>query len=78
MKTTFGVWYLQQQQKSIRASDSLSLLSWLWGLLHLPGEVDMVWQVIVQVGESNFVLCPDGLPDDDFVDVIKFIPVFIP
>lgn len=62
----------------IRASDSLPLLSWLWRLLHLPGEVDMVWQVVVKVRESNFVLCPDGLPDDDFVDVIKFIPVFIP
>lgn len=38
----------------------------------------MVWQIVVQVRESDFVLCPDGLPDDDFVDVIKFIPVFIP
>lgn len=62
----------------IRTSDSLSLLSWLWRLLLLPGEVDMVGQVVVQVGESDFVLCPDRLPDDDFVDVIKFIPVFIP
>lgn len=77
MKTTFGVWYLQQKI-CIRASDSLPLLSCLWRLLHLPGEVDMVWQVVVQVRESNFVLCPDGLSDDDFVDVIKFIPVFIP
>ena len=38
----------------------------------------MVWQGVVKVGESNFVLCPDGLPDDDFVDVIELIPVFIP
>ena len=38
----------------------------------------MVWQVVVQVGEGNFVLCPDGLSDDDFVDVIELIPVFIP
>lgn len=44
----------------------------------LPSEVDVVWQVVVQVRESNFVLCPDGLSDDDFVDVIELIPVFIP
>lgn len=45
---------------------------------HLPGEMDVMWQVIVQVGESDFVLCPDGLSDDDFVDVVELIPVFIP
>lgn len=35
-------------------------------------------KVIVQVWESNFVLCPDWLPDDNFVDVVKLIPVLIP
>lgn len=58
--------------------DSFPLLTLLSTLLHLPGQVDMVWQVIVQVWKSNFVLCPNWLPDDNFVDVIKFIPVFIP
>lgn len=38
----------------------------------------MVRQVIVQIGESNLVLGPDGLPDDDLVDVVELIPVFIP
>ena len=38
----------------------------------------MVRQVVVQVGEGDFVLCPDGLSDDDFIDVIELIPVFIP
>lgn len=38
----------------------------------------MVRQVVVQVGEGNFVLCPDRLPDDDLVDVIELIPVFVP
>lgn len=38
----------------------------------------MVRQVVVQVGECNFVLRPDGLSDDDLVDVIELIPVFIP
>lgn len=37
----------------------------------------MVRQVVVQVWEGNFVLCPDGLPDDDFVNVIELVPVFI-
>lgn len=43
----------------------------------LPGEVNMVWQVVVQVWEGNFVFRPDGLTDDDLVDVIELIPVFI-
>lgn len=38
----------------------------------------MVRQVVVQVGEGYFVLRPDRLPDDDLVDVIELIPVFIP
>lgn len=38
----------------------------------------MVRQVVVQVGEGDFVLCPDRLSDDDLVDVIELIPVFIP
>lgn len=38
----------------------------------------MVGQVVVQVREGDFVLCPDGLSDDDFVDVVELIPVFIP
>ena len=44
----------------------------------LPGEVDMMWEVVVQVGEGDFVLCPDWLSDDDLVDVIELIPVLIP
>lgn len=43
-----------------------------------PGEVDVVGQIVVQVGEGDFVLCPDGLSDDDFVDVVELVPVFIP
>lgn len=38
----------------------------------------MVRQVIVQVGKGDFVLCPDRLSDDDLVDVVELIPVFIP
>lgn len=44
----------------------------------LPGEMHVVWQVVVQVRECNFVLCPYWLSDDDFVDVIELIPVLIP
>lgn len=43
----------------------------------IPGEVNMVWQVVVQVREGNFVFCPDGLTDNDFVNVIELVPVFI-
>lgn len=37
----------------------------------------MVRQVVVKVGEGDFVFCPDRLTDDDFVDVVELIPVFI-
>lgn len=43
----------------------------------IPGEVNMMWQVVVQVWEGNFVFCPDGLTDDNFVNVIELVPVFI-
>lgn len=38
----------------------------------------MMGKVVVQVWESNLVLGPNRLSDDDLVDVIKLIPVFIP
>ena len=49
-----------------------------WAPALSPGEVDMVRQVVVQVRKRNLVLGADRLPDDDLVDVIEFIPVFIP
>lgn len=45
--------------------------------MFLPSEVNMVWQVVIQVRESNFVLRSYWLADDDLVDVIELIPVFI-
>ena len=36
-----------------------------------------VWQTVEQIRECNSVLCPHGLPNDDLVYVIKFIPVFV-
>lgn len=43
----------------------------------LPSQVNMVWQVVVQVRKCDFVLCSNWLTDDDLVDVIELIPVFI-
>ena len=34
-----------------------------------------MWEVVVQVGERDPVLGPDGLPDDDLVDVVELVPV---
>ena len=48
------------------------------GLVLSPGEVDVVWKVVVQVRKGNLVLSADRLPDDDLVNIIEFIPVFIP
>lgn len=38
----------------------------------------MMGKVVVQVWECNLVLCPNRLSDNDLVDVVKLIPVFIP
>lgn len=43
-----------------------------------PGEVDMVRKVVVQVRKSNLVFSADRLPDDDLVNIIEFIPIFVP
>lgn len=43
----------------------------------LPSQVNMVWQVVVQVRECDLVLCSYWLADDDLVDVVELIPVFI-
>ena len=43
----------------------------------VPGQVNMVGKIVVEVGEGNLVLCPDGLSDDDLVDVIELIPVIL-
>ena len=39
--------------------------------MHLEGDI------VVQVGECNPVLCSNWLSDDDLVDVVKLIPIFI-
>ena len=43
----------------------------------VPGQVDKVGQVIEEVGEGDPVLSPDGLPDDDLVDIVEFVPIII-
>ena len=53
-------------------------LSPSWAPALSPGEVDMVRQVVIQVRKRNLVLGADRLPDDDLVNVVEFIPVFIP
>lgn len=45
--------------------------------MFLPSQVNMVWQVVVQVRECDLVLCSYWLADDDLVDVVELIPVFI-
>lgn len=44
----------------------------------LPGQVDMVWKVVIQVRKSNLVFSTNRLTDDDLINIIEFIPVFIP
>ena len=37
----------------------------------------MQGQAVVEVREGDAVLCANGLSDDDLVDVVELIPVFI-
>ena len=43
----------------------------------VPGEVNMERKAVVKVGERYAVFCADWLADNDLVNVIKLIPVFI-
>lgn len=46
-------------------------------LVNSPEEVHIKREAIVEVGKGNAVLSSDWLSDDDLVDVIELIPVFI-
>ena len=84
MNTTFGVWYLQSSKISheeyTKTGNYIIAMNMniAWVSFCSPGEMNMVRQVVVQVGESDLVLCPDWLPDNDLVDIIELIPVLIP
>ena len=39
--------------------------------------MDLERQVVVQVREGNPVLCAHRLTNDDLVDIIEFVPIFI-
>ena len=43
-----------------------------------PGQVNFIWQAVVQVWEGDAILCSDWLSNNDLVDVIEFIPVLVP
>lgn len=38
----------------------------------------MMRKIVVQVWECYFVFCSDWLSNDNLIDIIEFIPVFIP
>jgi hypothetical protein len=42
-----------------------------------PRQVHKMGQVVVEVGERDPVLRPDGLTDDDLVDVVELVPVVV-
>ena len=43
-----------------------------------PGQVNFIWQAVVQVWERDAILCSDWLSNNDLVDIIEFIPVLVP
>ena len=44
----------------------------------VPGKVNVEGERVVEVREGDPVLGPQRLTDDDLVDVIKLIPIFVP
>lgn len=43
----------------------------------VPGQVDLERIRVVQIGKGYAVLGAHRLANDDFVDVIEFVPVFV-
>lgn len=43
----------------------------------VPGQVHMIGQRIIKIGKGYAILGTNWLADDNLVDVIEFIPVFI-
>lgn len=35
------------------------------------------WSVVIKIGKSNFILSSDGMPQNNFTNVIKLVPIFI-
>ena len=46
--------------------------------INILAEMNRKWQIVIKIGESNAIFCTDGLTNDNLVDVIEFIPVFVP
>ena len=39
--------------------------------------MDTAWATVVQLWECNFVLSADVVADNNFVDIVEFVPIFI-
>lgn len=39
--------------------------------------MDEKWHVVIEVWESDSILCSDRLTNYNFVDVVEFIPIFV-
>lgn len=35
------------------------------------------WSTVIQMRESNLVLCPNLIPYNNFVNIVEFVPVLI-
>lgn len=40
-------------------------------------ECNFSWSGVVEMWEGDFIFCSNLLSNDDFIDVVEFIPVFI-
>ena len=42
-----------------------------------PGELNFVRETVVEIGKGDPVFGSDRLPDNDFVDVVELVPIFV-
>lgn len=59
------------------ASFELELTKFSFLIQHLPWEVHKMWHVIEQIRKRYTIFSTNWLPDDDFIDVVEFVPVII-
>lgn len=89
MRVTLDTWnvgYLGCMAMRDWVDEGVKVESWEIGILGLdinhggsvvPRQVHVIWQGVVKIRKRDAIFCTYWLPDDDLIDVIKFIPIFI-
>ena len=46
-------------------------------VFNLPSKMNKSGQIVVQIWKRNFIFGSNLLTDNDFVDIVEFVPIFI-